>query len=129
MQVQDLRIGDLVHLKSKGKSFLITRGVEIDIGCESEDFEPIPLTAPIFDTVKEGDFFLFGKDNYFEMPTFCLSIKASSEGKYTPRLYFQGGSKNFVNLSDLTYFHELQLLVKALTGKEYTDIVNQEKYF
>lgn len=103
MQVQDLRIGDLVRLKSKSKSFLITRGVEIDIGCESEDFEPIPLTDPIFDTVKDG--------------------------RYTPRLYFQGGSKNFVNLSDLTYFHELQLLVKALTGKEYIDIVNQSKYF
>lgn len=130
MQAQELRIGDLVHLKSKGKSFLITRGVEIDIGCESEDFEPIPLTDPLFDTIKDGDFFLFGKHNYVEMPTFSLKVKASVDRKYTPRVYFEGDYDFFyLDLAEMTYFHELQLLVKALTGKEYTDIVNQEKYF
>jgi hypothetical protein len=43
MKVNELRVGNLVWLKSKSKVWEILSGCEIDNGCDSEDFEPLSL--------------------------------------------------------------------------------------
>lgn len=44
LKYNELRIGNIVWLVSKSKEWEILSGQEIDTGCDSNDFKPIPLT-------------------------------------------------------------------------------------
>lgn len=102
MKANELRIGNYVWLVSKNKYYKIQDGHDIDEGCESEDFKPIPLTEDIL--LKCGFTFcdMVYSFNGFEI----LNLKQSLE-------FF-----NHDYPIKLEYLHQLQNLYFALTNQE-----------
>jgi hypothetical protein len=102
MKANELRIGNIVFLKSKNKEYEITLGYEIDEGCESEDFEPILLTEEWLERFgfEEVD------KKLFIHQLLPLSIKKSI-GFYMTNV-----------TNEINSVHQLQNLYFALTGEE-----------
>lgn len=115
IDVKELRVGNIVFLKSKNKYYEITSGYEIDNGTESDDFEPVELNEDIL--IK------------------CFFVKQSIEGYYylTLRMYsselyiYHNVMSNLILMSEddvyicntgIKYLHDLQNLYYALTKKE-----------
>ncbi|MCE4064328.1 hypothetical protein LXM63_04425 [Chryseobacterium gleum] len=107
---QELRIGNIVRLKSKNKDYVIDSGYEIDTGTDSEDFEPIELTE---------DWLLnFG----FEPTTPGYWSNGKLEIGYTTTddniQYEYISITHKTEMTDLKYVHQLQNLIFSLTGEE-----------
>jgi len=109
---QELRIGNIVRLKSKNKDYVIDSGYEIDTGTDSDDFEPIELTE---DWLRKLNFVCLGKKrNWFDYNLngrIVLSI--SLDGILLINL-----NGEFSNIGSVKYVHQLQNLIFALTGEE-----------
>lgn len=104
---QELRIGNIVRLKSKNKDYVIDSGYEIDTGTDSDDFEPTELT--------EDWLLKFGYDR--NKNEYCISghdrfnVFQSVKGPYI----FCDDEKS---IRYVKYVHELQNIFFALTGEE-----------
>ena len=98
MKANELRIGSWVFLKSKNKVYEITSGYEIDNGCESDDFDPIPLSD---EWLLKFD---FNKSNkYANVYTYGFIKINTDQSNYLTLFDFEYGSIEFV--------HELQNFV------------------
>lgn len=120
MQAQELRIGNYVYLKSKNKIYLISSGYDIDIGTDSEDFDPISLTEDIL--LKCG-FVVFDAGI---SKKFHIGINPIAHD-YLFTLLWQKDINNeqlegypfFLNgFFTIKYLHQLQNLIFTLTGQE-----------
>ena len=114
MKATELRIGNIVWLVSKSKEWEILSGQEIDTGCDSNDFKPIPLTEEWL--VRFG--FIF-QDEILNVRRFI-----SPSGVYTVYWFnndVEWGWSIDGALYDLKfgrYVHEAQNCNFALTGEE-----------
>lgn len=113
MQASELKIGNYIYLKSKNRIYEISTGYEIDIGTDSEDFEPIPLTEEILlkcgfekDDIRDQDYYEWYQKEFPIIGVLCQSSDKTylfDENTDTLRIY---------------YLHQLQNLTFALTGQE-----------
>jgi len=111
MKAEELRIGNLVFLKSKNKVYEITSGYEIDTGTESNDFSPIPLT--------EEWLLRLGFEQAYKSPmhsTYWVE-NLSYYFWYDKKIQYADCKGRPI---DCMYVHQLQNLYFALTQKELT---------
>lgn len=116
MQASELKIGNYIYLKSKNRIYEISTGYEIDIGTDSEDFEPIPLTEEIL--LKCG----------FEKHTGISRVFGDYSRYIGSKKYFINIDNHYFNLVSsagvvltickIQYLHQLQNLTFALTDQE-----------
>ena len=119
MEASELRIGNWVRLVSKDKDFEITSGYEIDLGTESCDFEPIPLTEEWLERFGFKEFIDFGSHtgHYDKLPLCGFSYSINT--KKVMVMHKGNGISHWIDLK-VEYVHQLQNLYFALTGEELT---------
>ena len=130
MKASELRIGNLVFLKSKNKFYEISSGhdiEEIDDAPENFDAVPIPLTEEWllkfgFEKIITDTEDAYGIDYNLEVPDICY---ISYSDDFSCAIYgSEYASKNSIgavpNWNSIKYVHGLQNLYFALTGEELT---------
>jgi hypothetical protein len=111
VEAKDLRIGNLVRLKSKHKDWVIESGYEIDTGCESDDFAPIILTE---NRIKELGFLENSRDKN-DNPIYRKTYNNGHFDLLRILNFYYGD--HFICV-EIRFVHHLQNLYYAITGEE-----------
>jgi hypothetical protein len=115
MQDTELKIGNIVFLKSRNKIYTIQSGYDIDTGCDSDDFEPIPLT--------EEWLLKFGFEEVYRSK-YRVKYDLTNNPKIGYDIAFKGdfinGFRYVGEYLKIEYVHQLQNLYQSLTLQELT---------